>query len=333
LSLHHFSFGAPHDLFALLVVPLLFVYTAAVRRRRSRFSVAFTNLDVLADVSAKRHARSRWWLRLPLILFALALTTAAAALAQPRIQLTASDRSATIILLADVSQSMEAVDISPSRLDAAVAAMHQLVDELPASDKVGLVTFSDRVEVIAPPTPNHTAIDSGLDVLTPQGGTALGAGIEAAVKIVVSTLAASGVYHTAGEYLPAAIVLESDGAQDRGTISPFAAGELAKAAGVRIYGIALGKPYAYITEGTGYYVLKIPVPPDPGTVGLLARLSGGQAFSATTATSLDTIYRKLGLTIGRRPQLTAITSWFALAAAILLVSAVGAARARGGALP
>jgi Ca-activated chloride channel family protein len=211
--------------------------------------------------------------------------------------------------------------------------MHELVDRLPASDKVGLITFSDKVDVLHRPTVDHAAIHSSLDVLSPEGGTALGDGVEAAVKMVVSTLAASGVYHRFGQFLPAAIVLESDGAQDRGLVTPFSAAQFAKAAGVRIYGVALGTRHGYVTQGSGLLTRSIRVLPSPGTVALLARESGGLAFSATNADTLDTIYRNLGSSIGRRNAQTEIASWFELAAAILLVAAIGAARARGAALP
>jgi Ca-activated chloride channel family protein len=331
LGLHHFGFDSSRYLFALLVVPLLFLFAAIVRARRSRFAVAFTNLDLLAVATARRH--TGWRRRVPVVVLALALATSAAALARPRVQLFASNRGSTIILLADVSGSMQATDVYPERIYAAIIAMRDLVAELPKNDKVGLITFSDKVEVLHAPTTDFAAIDSGLDVLSPEGGTALGVGVEAAVESAVSSLAAAGVHHTSGQYLPAAIVLESDGAQDRGTVTPLAAAELAKAAGVRIYGVALGTRQGYIAAGSGVLKEIYKVPPDPATVALLARESGGEAFSATSAGSLDTIYRNLGTSIGRHRQTTEISSWFELAAAILLVSGVGAARARGAALP
>jgi Ca-activated chloride channel homolog len=331
LSLHHFSFAAPAYLVALILVPLLLVFAAVVRRRRATYTVAFTNLEMLAGVTAAR--RGRWRRYLPLALLALALAAAVLAVARPTVQSVASDRSATVVLLADVSGSMQATDVHPARIYAAVTAMHELVDRLPASDKVGLITFSDKVDVLHRPTVDHAAIHSSLDVLSPEGGTALGDGVEAAVKMVVSTLAASGVYHRFGQYLPAAVVLESDGAQDRGLVTPFSAAQFAKAAGVRIYGVALGTRHGYVTQGSGLLTRSIRVLPSPGTVALLARESGGLAFNATNAESLDTIYRNLGSSIGRRNAQTEITSWFELAAAVLLVAAIGAARARGAALP
>ncbi len=331
LSLHHFSFEAPGRLLVLLVVPLFYLFAALIRRRRSRDTVAFTNLKLLGEVTAKR--RTRWAWRRPVVLLALALAVTAAALARPSVQVVASDPSATIVLLADVSGSMEATDVLPERIFAAVNAMHQFIGVLPANNKVGLVTFSDKVDVLHAPTTDHGAVDSALDVLSPEGGTALGLGVQASVKLILASFAAAGVRHSSGQLLPAAIVLESDGAQNRGSITPLAAAGLAKAAGIRIYGVALGTRHGFITTGTGLLTKSIRVLPDPGTVALLARETGGQAYSATNASKLDTIYRQLGASIGRHRVRKDITSWFEIAAAVLLIAAVGTARSRGGALP
>ena len=157
----------------------------------------------------------------------------------------------------------------------------------------------------------------------PKAGTALGLGVQASVKLILASFAAAGVRHSSGQLLPAAIVLESDGAQNRGSITPIAAAELAKAAGIRIYGVALGTRHGFITTGTGLLTKSIRVLPDPGTVALLARETGGQAYSATNASRLDTIYRQLGASIGRHRVRKDITSWFEIAAAVLLVAAVG----------
>jgi Ca-activated chloride channel family protein len=329
-TVHHFSFRSPGYLLLLLVIPLLLAFAAVVRRRRSRYTVLFTNMRMLAGVAQGR--RIRWRRRVPLILLALALTVIAAALARPGVHLTVRDNSATIILLVDVSGSMQASDVSPSRIDAAVQAMHQFLDKLPKNDKVGLVTFSDKVEVLDQPSTDRNAVNSALDVLRPENGTALGDGVEAAVKLAVSSLGAS-VRPKPGQHLPAAIVLESDGAQNHGTATPQAAAQLAAAAGIRIYGVALGTRYGVVTEGTALIGQSIPVPPDPGTVAMLARMSGGQAYTATTASSLNTIYKTLGSTVGRRSEPREITSWFEIVGAVLLVFGIGAARAWGAPLP
>jgi Ca-activated chloride channel family protein len=329
--LHGLGFASPLVLLVLLGVPVLLALVLVLRRRRSRYTVSFTNLGVLGEV-AERHA-ARWRRRVPLILLVLALALEVGALARPHLRHLASDRGTTVILLVDVSGSMDATDIYPTRLRAAVDAMSTFVEALPKNDKVGLITFSDKVEVVDAPTTDHAAVESGLGVLTPEGGTALGTGVQVAVRTVVGTLAASGIYTTPGRYLPGAIVLESDGAQNRGTVSLTDSAELAKTTGVRIYGVALGTRHGYILQGKGLLRVKIQVPPDPGAVALLARESGGQAFAATDAERLDKIYRDLGDTVGRQYRQTQIASWFELAAALLLVGGVAAARLQGPALP
>ena len=327
-----FTFGAPEYLFLLLLVPLFLLFVAVLRRRRTKFTVSFTNVDVLTEV-IRRRRRQVPRRRLAFVLFCLALTALVLGLAQPRISLPDPSRTTTVIMLVDVSGSMKALDVHPSRLTAAILAMHDFLHVLPAQDKVGLVTFSDKVEVLAEPTADRPQIAEKLELLTPQGGTALGEGVEAAVRLLVSSLAADGISHKPGQYLPAAIVLESDGAQNRGNVTPFKAAQLAAAAGIRIYGVALGKQGGFIPVGQGFYELKIPVPPSPATVGLLARVTNGKAFTARNAQRLDSLYRELGTSIGSHSASTQITSWFEFAAALLFVAGLIAARLRGGALP
>jgi Ca-activated chloride channel homolog len=330
-SIHHFSFISPHFLWALLIVPLLLLFMAVVRHQRSKYLVAFTNLEVLAEIVEKRRV---WWRRgIPIALIVLALSTAAVALARPQVHLVAPDKNATIILLVDVSGSMRATDVTPTRMGAAVDSMRIFLDKLPKSVKVGLVAFSSDTEVLDTPTNDHTAIDSGLDFLSPEAGTALGDGVGGAVHLAVNSLAAAGVHHKPGTYLPAAIVLESDGAQNRGTLTVAQAAKLAKANGVRIYGVALGTDHGKVTYGYGLYQQSIPVPPDPAAVKLLASTTGGKAFTAQNADTLDVVYRTLGSSIGRHSEIREITSWFAIAAALLLVAGVGIARAWGASLP
>jgi len=331
-SIHGFSLGAPLYLVALVAVPLLLAYAAFLRRRRSPYSVLFTNLRMFAGIPAVK--RTRWRRRVPLIALGAALAVTGVALARPHVRVTVRDTSATVILCVDVSGSMAASDVTPSRIDAAVYAMHQLIARLPKKDKVGLVTFSDKVQVVSTPTTDHASVNSALDTLQPETGTALGDGVEGAVKLAVSSLTASGTpLVKPGQYLPAAIVLESDGSQNRGSAAPQQAANLAKAAGIRIYGVALGTRYGVVTEGSALIGQSIPVPPDPGVVSLLARVTNGEAFNATNANSLNTIYTKLGETVGRRDESKEITSWFEVLAGAILLFGIGSARAWGAPLP
>jgi Ca-activated chloride channel family protein len=323
------SFASPLLLVALIVVPLTAAYAVIVYRRRARYPIAFTNMEVLAGVVETRRTWKRW---VPLAVLLLALTTAATAVARPQARMNTSDEHAMVILLVDVSGSMRATDVKPSRLDAAVGAMRTFLDQLPKKYKVGLVAFSSTAEVLQTPTDDHDPIFRGLGYLAPEAGTALGDGIVTATRLAVSSLAAVGVQHDQGKFLPAAIVLESDGAQNRGTISPIKAAQAAKIEGVRVYGVSLGTPKGTVEYGD-LFGTPIPVPPDPVTVAKVSQITGGKSFTAANADQVLTVYKDLGSNIGRKVEVREITSWFAIATAGLLILAVGLSRLWSAPLP
>jgi len=325
------SFSSPLFLLALLVVPVVLVLALVVDRRRSRYPLAFTNLDLLAGLVKERRSLRRW---VPLALLLLALACAATALGRPKARLSVPQNNSTVIFLVDVSGSMRANDVEPTRLDAAVSAMRTFLDKLPPKFKVGLVAFSSEPEVLAAPTRDRQLIRDTLGYLTPEAGTALGDGIQMAVRLAVTSLAKDGVQRQPGQqYLPAAIVLESDGAQNRGVLQPAQAAQVAKAAGIRVYGVALGTQNGVVSTGFGLYLNSIPVPPDPATVRQIAVTTGGKAYTARTANKLVDIYKSLGSSIGHKTELREVTSWFAVAAAVLLLGAVGTGRLVEGRLP
>ncbi len=101
-----------------------------------------------------------------------------------------------------------------------------------------------------------------------------------------------------GHFLPAAIVLESDGAQNRGATTPAQAALAAKKAGIRVYGVALGTAAGSVTFGSGNFTSSIPVPPDPVTVQTIARTTHGEAFTAQSAAELTTVFGRLATTFG-----------------------------------
>jgi len=205
----------------------------------------------------------------------------------------------TVVLLVDVSGSMRASDVQPTRLEATVAATKTLLARLPKRFAVGLVSFSSTAKVVQVPTLNRGLVLHALGSLSAQAGTSLGDGLTAAVKVTVASLAKDGIRRAPGHDLPAVIVLESDGAQNRGAVKPLAAARAAKAAGLRVDGIALGTPKGSVAFGYGAYVTHVPVPPDPQTVAEIARVTGGANFAATTAARLDAIYGGLAASIAR----------------------------------
>lgn len=313
------NFTSPWYLLVLLVVPALVAYAVVNDRRRARYPVSFTNVELLAAVASGRTRRARRFV--PLALLGLALASASAALARPQARLSVPEQNATIVLLVDVSGSMRASDVAPSRLAAAVAAMNTFIDRLPSQFKVGLIAFSDTAQPLVTPTTDRAILREQVSYLEPEAGTALGDGLAAAVRMVKRSLAAGGYVRKPGQYVPGAIVLLSDGAQNRGDLQPYQAALEAKQAGIRVYGIAFGTPNGTVSFGFGAFTNQVPVPPDPATIQMIAQVTGGRSYTAQTASSVAGIYRSLGSSIGRTTKEVPIASWFAAAAAFLLLGA------------
>jgi Ca-activated chloride channel homolog len=326
-----FGLTTPLALWGLALVPLTLGVALLLRRRRTRYPVMFTNLDLLEQV-ASAHRRA-WWRHIPLLLFLLALAAAAASVARPHLSLTSESHGALIMFVVDTSGSMQATDIAPSRLGAVVAVMQGMLSTLPQSTRVGLIGFSNQAEVLDAPTTNRKQVQSGLSVLTPSGGTALPVAMVQAVKVLLATARGEGIEPHAGRVLPAAVVVGTDGGTNRGTVSLQAVTTLAKTVGIRIFGVTVGTSHGTISRGPGLVRDGFDVPANPATVAFLARETGGQAYLAIDANGLYSIYHTLGRGVVRTTRRTDITSWFDLAAALLLPAGAGLLRLQVAALP
>lgn len=329
------SFSSPYLLLALLFVPAALTVALWLDRRRSRYAVAFTNLDLLAAVAARRRAWRAW---VPLALFLLALGSAGVALARPHAAVrTPSDR-ATIVLLVDVSGSMRATDVKPTRLGAAQHAMETFLDKVPSSVKVGLVSFTTEPNVLVLPTTNRPELREGIELLVPEAGTAIGDGIGVAVQVVKASL--RNAPRGRDGKIPGAIVLLSDGAQTRGRLQPLQGADLARQAGIPIYTIALGTNHGFL-NGFGFggfgsgggFNGRFPVRPDPAILRAISRDTGGVAYRAQTASKVTEVYKRLGASVVTHAERREISSWFAGAAAFLLIGSLAAGRVTGERLP
>jgi Ca-activated chloride channel family protein len=232
----------------------------------------------------------------------------------------------TIVLLVDVSGSMRADDVKPTRLGAAQNAMISFLSRMPRNVKVGLVSFSTEPNVLVPPTTDRSQMQEGIDLLEPESGTAIGDGIAVATQVAQSAIGHAP--RAPGAKAPAAIVMLSDGAQTRGILSPLEGADRAKAAGIRIDTIALGTPNGTLQVGPsfgfGYGGGRMNVRPDPATLRAIAAETGGTAFQASTASKVDSIYRSLGSRVTTKTTRREVSSWFAGAAAALLLGAIAA---------
>jgi Ca-activated chloride channel homolog len=329
------TFERPLLLLALMTVPLALALYVLAERRRMRYAIRFTNLDVLAGVVGDRYRRRF----VPLALFLLALAALCVGMARPQHTTLVPRDRATVILVLDVSRSMQAKDVKPTRIGAAAAAVRTFLDRVPDRLQVGLIAFAGDPAVANPPTTNHDLVRKSLDTIEwfPSfGGTAIGDALAAAVKLGQQAVSGeSGNLASATTAAPdtqtrglVSILFLSDGAQTRGDLEPLAGADLAKAAGIPVYTVALGTPGGTLDFGGGYPGTpppfggrRVPVPPDPDTLRAIANRTGGEFFAAQSAKSLQSAYGKLGSSLGRKPGKSEITYVFVAAAALLLVAA------------
>jgi len=339
------TFGAPYLLLSLLAIPLAIVLWRTAERRRMRYAVRYTNVEVLAGVAG---SRSQWRRYLPAGLFLVALATLCVGLGRPHVHTTVPTDNATVVLVLDVSGSMQANDVKPTRLAAAQKAINLFLDRVPSRLKVGLILFAGEPYIATPPTTDHELVRQAVgDVgaFRGFGGTAIGDALATAVQLGLKSagLSANGqlaAYRTvAPSSTPASslvsILFLSDGHQTRGTLLPLEGAARAKAAGIPVFTVALGTQNGKITNfpgaglpgygtlgggggtGAGLFGLQ----PDPTTLRAIAKMTGGEFFRANSAGKVQAAYAKLGSSIGRKPGHVEVTSAFLLGAAILLVLA------------
>ena len=323
------TFGHPLLLLALLLVPAVIGLYLLAERRRMRYAVAFTNLEVLAAVAGTQRPWRRY---VPPALFLLALAALCVAVARPYRSVLVPAEKATVILVVDISGSMQAKDVKPTRLAAAQAAVRTFLDNVPDRLRVGLISFAGEPFVGAPPTTDREVVQASLDQLgVPDfysfGGTAIGDALERAVemgKTAVPDEAQTIALTSAGRPRGlVSILFLSDGKQTRGFLEPLEGAELARSAAIPVYTIALGTRNGTVTRRGGFGGPRtIPVPPDPTTLAAVARLTGGKFFAARTADALESAYADLGSRLGRVPGKTEIT-WQLLAVAAALLVAAG----------
>jgi Ca-activated chloride channel homolog len=321
------SFGHPLLLLTLLAVPAAILALRLAERRRMRYAVKYTNLDVLAAVAGGRS----WRRYVPTAFALLALAVLCVALARPHATSLVPKERATVILVLDVSGSMQASDVRPSRLAAAQKAVRSFLDRVPPQVRIGLVAFSGDAQVAAPPTTDRALLRQSLDgigTFPAFGGTAIGDALAVAVDLAKQALAGgSAQLASVGLAAPAStkglasILFLSDGHQTRGALEPLQGAARAKAAGIPVYTVALGTPGGVVTREWDGVARTIPVPPDPATLRAIAETTGGKFYEAKNAGSLHSAYSKLGSSLGRTPGKTEVTYAFLAGAAGLLAAA------------
>ncbi|HEY6568968.1 MAG TPA: VWA domain-containing protein, partial [Candidatus Limnocylindrales bacterium] len=318
------TFASPELLLVLLLVPLALALYLLVQRRRAKYVVRFTNVDLLSNLVPRA---PRWRRHVPTALYLGAIAALAIALARPSAVLNVPREEATVMLAMDVSRSMLATDVDPDRITAARAAAESFVEQLPAGFRVGLVAFSTDARLVVAPTTDRAAITDAIENLQADGGTALGD------AIVVSLQATADARTTAADTTPGsspapspsaapadpaqaplvATVLLSDGSNSTGSTEPLDAASQAAAANMPVYTIALGTQDGTVDvqdPQTGE-TRTLDVPPDTETLAAIAEETSGRFFEAPSSEDLAQIYESLGSKVGYTQQEQEVTQWFA----------------------
>jgi Ca-activated chloride channel family protein len=317
------TFTWPWMLLSIGAIPLLVLgYRRLLRRRAARRSeLAALGLVTPGTMSSgrRRHVGPALFLAAVALLFL--------ALARPEATIAQAHREGTVVLAFDVSGSMAATDLAPSRIGAAKSAARTFVNKQPATVRVGVVAFSGSGLVTQQPTADRARVLAAIDRLTPQGGTALARGLQTSLSAIVGKTvqlnAPDSSVEPKGQDLgfhgSAAVILLSDG-ENTAETDPIDVAELASTAGVKIYPIGLGSPQGTVVEIDGFQVATAL---DEPLLRKIASTTDGRYFAAADEKALTKVYKSIDLAWTVRSEKVEITSLFAGAAAALLLLGAG----------
>ncbi|SOD73972.1 Ca-activated chloride channel family protein [Jatrophihabitans sp. GAS493] len=315
-------FLSPAWLLLLLLVAAAAVTYVAIQLRRKKYAARFSNVSLLASVAPKRPGWRRH-LTFGLLLLGMAILTIG--LAQPTASVRVPRDRATVMLAIDVSQSMQATDVLPNRIEAAKAAAKTFVDLLPSRINVGLVKFAGNASVAVSPTTDRDSLKVAIDSFQLENSTAIGEAIYTCLD-AISVFSKSSTAKN-DKPAPARIVLMSDGSNTKGR-DPLDAAQAAKSVGVAVSTIAFGTDSGTVTvQGE-----TIPVPADKATLKAVADDTGGTFHTAASAEELRQVYQNIGSQIGYTTSHKVVSWRFMLLGLLLLFGASAASLLWGGRL-
>lgn len=340
------TFQWPELLWALLALPLLAVLYVWLLRRRKRVALRYASLAVVKEAGQG----SAWRRHVPPVLFLLALTALLIALARPQAVMSLPSQQQTVILAMDVSGSMRADDVLPTRLEAAQAAARAFVADQPVNTRIGVVAFAATAQLVQPPTRNREDVIASIDRFQLQRGTGIGNGLVVALatlfpEIDLNIEALQGSRSTGsrsralptlprelenngppqpepvppGSYDEAVIILLTDGQRTTGP-DPMAVAKLAADRGVRVYTVGIGTKEGTTIHFEGW---SVHVKLDEDTLKSISTLTHGEYFQAGTAMDLKKVYETLNSRIILETRQTEVTALVVAGALVLLLLSAG----------
>lgn len=326
----------PEMLWLLVLVPVLVGAYVILLRRKQKSALRYASLSVMKDALGASHRLRR---HVPPLMFLAAFTLMILAIARPAAVVTLPSQHETVILSMDVSGSMRATDVKPSRIAAAQDAARAFVAEQPKSTRIGVVSFAATASVVQSPTHSREDILAAIERFQLQRGTAVGSGILVALKMIFPDaefdLRSSNPRRDAtraspldpakatdksdtktvppGSYSSAAIILLTDGQTTTGP-DPIESARIAADRGVRVYTVGIGTPGGE-TIGSEGWSMRVRL--DEQALKTIANVTQGEYFYAGTATDLQKIYKNLNTKLFFEQRETEVSALFAAAAAVL----------------
>ncbi len=333
------TFLWPTFLWSLLLLPLLVLLYLWLLRRRRRSTVRLASLGVARAALGKGPG---WRRHVPPLLMLLAIGTLLVAMARPLAVITLPMAQRTIILAMDVSGSMRAADVLPSRIVAAQEAAKSFVNSLPREVRVGVVAFAGTAAVVQAPTTSREDIIAAIDRFQLQRATATGSGIILSLATIfpdagIEISQATGQRNMPGpldekkdkkeeftpvppgSYTSAAIIMLTDGARTTGP-DPLEAAKMAADRGVKVYTVGIG---TVAGETIGFEGWSMRVRLDEAALKQVALLTQAEYFYAGTAQDLLKVYQSLSAKLVVERKETEITAFFAAAGALLALLGAG----------
>jgi Ca-activated chloride channel homolog len=323
------TFLSPARLWMLALVPLVLAVYVLLQLRRKQYTLRFTNLDLLAQVAPKHPG---WRRHVAALLFLIAVIIMIVGWARPASSVKVPRDRATIMVAIDVSLSMKATDVSPTRFDAAKSAAKSFIQNLPLRFNVGVVSFAGGANVIAAPSADRGAAIASIDQLQLDKRTAIGEAVFTSLQAIRSFDAANGGAGSDAaarrDPPPAHIVLLSDGDNTTGRSVPEAV-QAAAATKVPVSTIAFGTPYGTV-EIDGELT---PVDVNKEALRGLAEQTNGKAYEAADGSELSEVYRNIGSSLGYRTEHREVAARFSGIALLFALAAGGASMAWFARLP